>query len=355
MKKIVRLITIILLLSLTSYQGTTLASLNDGLIADYPFNGNANDESGNGNNGTVSGATLVPDRFGNTDHAYLFDGINDFIENKAPKGLPLGNSPRTISAWIKSFGETPGQKYQTIVGWGNPGTNNQVFAVERGGGGSDYPIYDDKLFVLGWNNDFAGKTTIEFNAWHHIAVTFDGSNLNVYLNGVNDGRTTKTYNTQLNSYGLRIGVTPPNDGWHMYFNGNIDDVRIYNRALSETEIQELYHLGSPPILSLTLINCCTYRVGDRFTVEAHVTNPGPINTLVEAKIGVKLPDGTQVNLGDEHLVVPIPAGLDTIFTLFDVTLPSEIPTGTWKFEGTLLGPKLGETFSREVKPFEVVP
>lgn len=115
-------------------------------------------------------------------------------------------------------------------------------------------------------------------------------------------------------------------------------------------------LESVPTLTLTLIGCCTYRIGDRFTVEAHVTNPGPSDTLVEAKIGVRLPDGTQVNLvGDEHLVVSIPAGLDTTFTLFDMTLPSEIPTGTWKFEGTLLGPKLGEMFSREVKPFEVIP
>ncbi len=59
--------------------GSALADLNDGLIAYYPFNGDANDESGNGNNGTVYGATLTMDRFGNTSSAYSFDGINEYI------------------------------------------------------------------------------------------------------------------------------------------------------------------------------------------------------------------------------------------------------------------------------------
>jgi hypothetical protein len=56
--------------------------LNDGLVAYYPFNGNANDKSGNGNHGTVHGATLTEDRFGNADSAYNFDGVYDYIEIK---------------------------------------------------------------------------------------------------------------------------------------------------------------------------------------------------------------------------------------------------------------------------------
>ncbi|MEZ4577795.1 MAG: hypothetical protein R2875_07210 [Desulfobacterales bacterium] len=78
--------------------GSANANLNDGLVAFYPFNGNANDESGNGNNGTVYGAGLTADRHGNLNSAYNFDGINDYID--------IGNNvkpqfPITVSAWVK--------------------------------------------------------------------------------------------------------------------------------------------------------------------------------------------------------------------------------------------------------------
>ena len=74
------------------------ANLQQGLVAYYPFNGNANDESGNGNNGTVNGATLTEDRFGNANGAYSFDG-NDWID-ATDNGFPNGISGYTFSAWF---------------------------------------------------------------------------------------------------------------------------------------------------------------------------------------------------------------------------------------------------------------
>jgi len=114
-------------------------------------------------------------------------------------------------------------------------------------------------------------------------------------------------------------------------------------------------VSDTPTLTLTLTGCTTCRAGNQFTVQAHVINPSARVVLVEAKAGVRLPDGTTVNLlGNKHLEVSLPASLDTTFTLFDIpSLPPGLPTGTWTFEGTLLGPDLGETFSREVKPFAV--
>ena len=73
-------------------------SLNDGLVAYYPFNGNANDESGNGNDGEVNGATLVKDRFGNSGKAYSFDGVDDNIEVPETEGFE--SNAHTISGWI---------------------------------------------------------------------------------------------------------------------------------------------------------------------------------------------------------------------------------------------------------------
>jgi hypothetical protein len=83
--------------------GVVLADLNDGLVGYYPFNGNANDESGN--HGTVHGATLTEDRFGNPNNAYSFDGSDDYI-NANPINLFQSN---TITAWVNvvSLNEEP--------------------------------------------------------------------------------------------------------------------------------------------------------------------------------------------------------------------------------------------------------
>ena len=75
--------------------------LKEGLVAYYPFNGNAKDESGNGNDGEIIGAKLIKDRFGNSDSAFEFDGIDDWID-LTKHNLPIaGSSPRTIGIWIK--------------------------------------------------------------------------------------------------------------------------------------------------------------------------------------------------------------------------------------------------------------
>lgn len=113
----------------------------------------------------------------------------------------------------------------------------------------------------------------------------------------------------------------------------------------------------PALPTLTLTGCTSCRAGDRFTVQARVTNPGSHDVPVEAKVGVRTPNGTMVNvLGNKHLEASLPAGLDTTFTLFDVpSFPGGLPTGGWTVEGTFLEPELGETFSRDVKAFNVVP
>ena len=94
-----RLITLLMVLAMTLGFGEfAVADLNAGLVAYYPFNGNANDESGNGNNGTVYGATLTDGRFGNTGSAYDFDGIDDYVDIK--KQL-LSNTDFTVGFWLK--------------------------------------------------------------------------------------------------------------------------------------------------------------------------------------------------------------------------------------------------------------
>lgn len=112
-----------------------------------------------------------------------------------------------------------------------------------------------------------------------------------------------------------------------------------------------------PTLTLSLTGCTICQAGDPLTVQAHLTNPGSSTVSVEAKMGLRLPDGTTINLlGNRHLELALPAGFDLPFTLPDhFPIPGGWPAGTWSVEATLLGPDLGETFSREVKPFEVLP
>jgi trimeric autotransporter adhesin len=212
-------------------------SVDSALVAQWHFEGNANDSSGHSNNGTVSGATFVPGKLG---QALSFDGVDDFVNILTPQNIPTGNSSRTISACIK-VAASGTDKFQTIVGYGTPLKNNETFLFERSRPLSSGQPYNGQIYITGWNNDFQATTRIAFDDWYFVVVTFNGSSTGVYVNGSPDGATNKTYNTVLkNNEGLFIGNSPTNDGWHTYFHGLIDEVCIYDRALTQSEISTLY-------------------------------------------------------------------------------------------------------------------
>ncbi len=203
----------------------------NGLVAYYPFNGNANDESGNGNNGTIIGAASSIDRFGNANSAYSFDGLNNYIQIPNSSSLDInGPSQISICAWAK-FSEI---KKQGIVGkWGQIGgpqyllymdiTNKVTFQVQPSGGVSG----------------FASLTTPEINKWYFIVGVFDQSTRKLYFNGSLDNQVSNSYTIVSTTQNLEIGRYDETN----YFNGVIDDIRIYNRALSAVEIGALYHEG----------------------------------------------------------------------------------------------------------------
>jgi hypothetical protein len=111
--------------------------------------------------------------------------------------------------------------------------------------------------------------------------------------------------------------------------------------------------GAGPILTLTLTGCTICATGNQFTVVAHWQNTRASAVATEVKVGLRLPDGTPFNmLGDEHFQFAFPASLDFTGTLFDFAWP-DLPPGTWTIEAAVLGPALGETFSRDVKTFTV--
>ncbi len=196
------------------------AIITDGLVAAYEFSGNADDSSGNNHNGTVYGATLTNDRFGNENSAYRFDGQQYISVN----GIPLSSS-YTFSGWVS---------WDTLEGW-RPFIDNYPTTGVR------FEICDDKLSL---SDNFSNPLSLSINQWYHIAVSYESSTstINYYLNGVAIGTINTTMPGIEGNFEFGRGLT----GADEYLYGSIDDIYIYNRALSSNEINAI-NSGALPV------------------------------------------------------------------------------------------------------------
>jgi len=196
------------------------------LVAYYPFNGNANDESGNNLHGTVSGATLTSDRFGNPDSAYSFDG-NDII-TIAHDDLLNCSDELSISVWIKP----------------NTLQNAMILGKSNYLSNTNYLLRTKSTGLLQFEyKEFANSNSLPLTAgvWNHIAVVSNTDNSkNLYINGVLASHTTATSPYGLVTNALTIGARSGAE----YFNGSIDDLRMYKTALSASDISNLYNNNS---------------------------------------------------------------------------------------------------------------
>jgi hypothetical protein len=239
------------------------------LVAYYPFDGNANDESGNGNNGIVNGATLTTDRFGTPDSAYFFNGINDFIQASG-SGLPTG--ARTVMLW---FDATTVANHPVLVGYGG-GTCGTSFFM---GLNAVPSVYNNSYYVSSHcdvNNLIHAYPADPSGVWHNFAITTDSSGTDMYIDGVFVASNTNFIsNTTVAGTDLAIGVdvspsgiAPYTDSNVGYFEGAINDVCIYNTALTAQEIAAsvcftgsalVPEPGSLVLLSLGLLAFATAR------------------------------------------------------------------------------------------------
>jgi hypothetical protein len=200
----------------------------NGLVAYYPFSGNANDGSGNGNHGTANGATLTTDRFGNTNSAYSFDGVDDYIDCGFSNIFQITDSI-TISAWVKHNTGSPGI-WEDMVMKGNTAYGFQFYSTDG--------YFTFHLRIGGvWKNLSSGIKPVA-GTWYHIVGTYDGISQRVYVNGVSRNEVALSGQIETNNYPLTMGFKVAGD--NSYLNGAIDDVRIYNRALTESEVWALY-------------------------------------------------------------------------------------------------------------------
>ncbi len=205
-------------------------NLTSGLVAYFPFNGNAKDASGNNNYSTVYGANLTADRFGKPKRAYQFDGIGAYILSNVVN-IPLGKSPRTASVWVNPS-VYPGDFGLTAFAWGK---SIQSQANMLGLGRGSIVSYQ------GWADDAPVTYNYPISKWFHIVTTFDGINASIYINGKLIGTSQKT-NWDTASGSLYIGTRIGADLG--FFNGSLDEIRIYNRVLSRQEISQLYQIES---------------------------------------------------------------------------------------------------------------
>jgi hypothetical protein len=213
----------------------------DGLVGWWPFNGNANDESGNGNDGVVNGAILEEDRFGNTENCFFFDGVNDVITIADNDQLRLQSGEFTISVWYKVLSYGLGNR-NFIIKTDGPGSTSkwvvQKTAVVNGGPSLSFHTNG------GLGSFFVNGDSAEDYSWHHITVVRQGNTTSIYEDGVlltsSDFLQMQTSNAE-----IRIGADEISGGGHWH-HGLLDDIAIYNRALTEQEIQNLYTGTTPP-------------------------------------------------------------------------------------------------------------
>ncbi|MCP4119753.1 MAG: hypothetical protein GY737_31010 [Desulfobacteraceae bacterium] len=240
-------LSFLFILGLISFYNTpfVFADISDGLVAYYPFDGDAKDKSGNKNNGTVHGAILTEDRFGNANSAYYFDGIDDYITVLDSLDLRLNNTDFTLSAWIYETNRNSSYQDAILVKRGYGNQNGWFWSIR---GSLDYELDDigKAHYHVSGGYDPSAKSTqkIVLNSWTHLLVKYrcDDQTINIYINGVLDNTVYSIPSPNpTNASKLMIGadshVNETDRKYH--FHGKIDDIAIYNRALSEEEISFL--------------------------------------------------------------------------------------------------------------------
>jgi hypothetical protein len=281
---------------------TTAQNLNQGLIAHYPFDGNANDVSGYNNHGTVSGATLTADRFGNPNSAYYFDG-NDQIDiaNAVILNPTTGIS---ISAWYKSV-SFMGSGFSAIFAKGFTSHINPYYQYKIGVTGDQYAPPQFR-FALTANGNVS-VTATPANSWvpgnwYYLAGTFDGSVLRLYVNGVMTASVSNPGSISTYSTNVRFGN---NTTAADYITGTVDDTRIYDRALTPAEVMALYCGPSAPITPLMYNSCA--QSSDIYTIS-------PVNgatsytwTLPSGFTGTSLTNSITVQTGTGSGIVFVAA------------------------------------------------
>ena len=234
------------------------SNLNVGLIGQYRLNGNLNDSVG-GNHGSkmgVGAAVYTTDSMQGTD-AIVLDGIDDYVDFGSPSSWPSGYSARSMSAWAKTDSVAAGWRW--IAAYGTGSTSQAMFVGINGpnlyGGGYGDDVFEDDFW--------------EVDVWHHICLTYDGTAARMYADGNLVASEAKSWDLALDRAHIGRQVNDAAEYW----DGLVDDVRIYDRVLSQGEAaslagktapftQPLYLLLTPPEPNINLYDDDTIDLKD---------------------------------------------------------------------------------------------
>lgn len=270
------------------------------LVAHYPFSGNAQDESGFGHHGTVSGTKLTADRFGNPNSAYLFNGVSDYIVVQNTNELNFQDAI-SVSFWMNA-----GKIY----------TDREAHPISHGSWQNRWKISitDERIR---WTvkstdgiKDLDSDTELVTDRFYHVVALYDGADFELYIDGELDAFSSFSGRISTTSIDLTIGQVLPGEQRYN-FNGVLDDIRIYNYALSVPEVQELYDIGT------------SVRDGDKEDLAATFTlyqnYPNPFNPVTNISFSIPAREYVTLKvfdiLGREVAVIvngDIAAGVHTV-------------------------------------------
>jgi hypothetical protein len=258
----------------------------NGLIAWWSFNGNANDESGNNNNGTINGAVLTADRFGNGNSAYSFDGTNSYISIPSSSSLESPTTQLTMSAWVKLAGYSlVGQAFDPILAKSNSSANAFMyrFTVDING----ISFYAG---INNWTTNTGAAYNFSLNQWYLLTAVLDSFASYLYLN--DSLVATNVFTTSIATDNLPLEIGRDVMGSTEVFNGIIDDIGIWHVALTQQQVTNLYvgpTVGIPESLGETQLNI--------FPNPASVSTSITISSDKDSKLKAKLfsMDGKEIS------------------------------------------------------------
>ncbi len=217
---------------------------SSGLVAYYPFNSSANDESGNNNHGAINGAIApAADRFGNPCGAFRFIGTGCYIAVPNSATLKSPTFALTITAWVRPEKNSQSSNDINLILLSKPGIESGAevkpqycFNIKR--------VFGDSYSTVALSSDFTfedrnyNSHPIDFNTWYFVALVYEENFVHVYMDGKLICQAPRNKPLVPNDFALEIGRDIV--AGKKYFNGLLDDLRIYNRGLSVPELNELY-------------------------------------------------------------------------------------------------------------------
>jgi hypothetical protein len=257
-------------------------NLHNGLVGYWPFCGNANDESGNGNDGTVNGATLTEDRFGVIGNAYSFNGINNSISVTDNSNLDILNSI-SISCWFKK--NNFNNKYELLIGKEGAYNGNQCnYKIQFAAIDNNLAFFTDPRGQSGCYNQNNCLNLLNTVDWFHVVGVSRNDSMFFYLNGnlVWNSLTLSNQELVINDLPLMFGKAAfsdpnqPTDSF-LHYDGQLDDIGIWNRALTADEVQQLYTLNA---CTFTVYDTTHVTIYDTVSVLVSTTDTLIINTLI---------------------------------------------------------------------------